>query len=139
MTLIIKEVRSAIFTSKQDKASRVDEISNRFLRIIVNELLSQLIYLFQAYVDRGYHLRKFKIINTIVLRKLGKDNYFELKSYRSIALLSTLRKILKKIIAKRLSDCVEKNALLFLEQISARRDRSIEIALKILINVIYTM
>ena len=51
-------------------------------------------------------------MNIIILRKLEKDNYFKLKSYKLIIFLNTLEKILKKIIAKRLSDYIEKNILL---------------------------
>ena len=49
-----------------------------------------------------------------MLRKSKKENYFESKSYRSITLLSTLRKTLKIVIARRLSDCVKDNDLLSL-------------------------
>ena len=50
-----------------------------------------------------------------MLRKSKKKNYFESKSYRLITLLSILRKTLKIIIARRLSDCVEDNNLLSLK------------------------
>ena len=44
----------------------------------------------------------------IILRKSSKDNYIESKSYRLIALLNIIRKALKTIIIKRLSDYIEK-------------------------------
>ena len=93
----------------------VNGILNRFLRVVAKELLPQLTRLFQIYIDLRYYLKEFKIANMIVLRKPGKDNYLELKSYRLIALLSTIGKTLKTIIVKRLSDYVEKYNLLFLE------------------------
>ena len=91
-------------------------MSNRFLRIVVGELLPQLIQLFQIYIDLGYYLREFKTANTIVLRKLGKNNYFKPKSYRLIALLSTIGKALKAVIVKRLSDYVKEYNLLPFKQ-----------------------
>ena len=39
----------------------------------------------------------------LTLRKLKKRDYTDLKSYRSIALLNTLRKLLERIIASRIS------------------------------------
>ncbi len=44
----------------------------------------------------------FKRAITIVLRKLSKKNYLKLFVFKLIALLNTLRKILKLIILKRL-------------------------------------
>ena len=48
----------------------------------------------------------------IILRKSRKNNYLKLKLYKLIALLSILKKILKKIIIKKLSDYVKENILL---------------------------
>ena len=60
-------------------------------------------------------MREFKIVNIIVLRKSGKDNYIVPKLYQPIALLSTLGKALKVVVVKRLSDFAEKYNLLPLE------------------------
>ena len=107
-----KEVRAAIFRPKQDKVPGVNGMLSRFLRIVAGELLPQLTRLFQVYIDLRYHLKEFKIANTIILRKSGKDDYSESKSYRLIALLSTIGKTLKAIVTKRLSDYAEKHNLL---------------------------
>ncbi len=72
-----------------------------------------------------------------MLRKSKKKNYFESKSYRLIALLSTLKKILKTVIARRLSDCVEDNNFFSSEQMKVRRKRSTETALETIIDVVY--
>ena len=63
----------------------------------------------------NYYFKKFRKINIIVLRKSKKENYFESKSYRLITLLSTLRKTLKTVIARRLSDYVKDNDLFSLK------------------------
>ena len=134
-----KEVRTAIFRPKQDKAPGIDGMPNRFLRMVAGELLPQLTRLFQACIDLGYHPREFKTANTIVLRKPGKDDYSEPKSYRPIALLSTMGKALEAVIAKRLSDCAEEYDLLPPEQMGARRGRSTETALETIVNAVYTV
>lgn len=80
-----------------------------------------------------------KKANTIVLRKPKKYDYSEPKSYRPIALLSTLGKALETVIAKRLGDCAEDNSLLPPEQMGARRKRSTETALETIVNAIHTV
>ena len=87
----------------------------------------------------SYHSKEFRKINIIMLRKSKKKDYFESKSYRLITLLSTLRKTLKTVIARRLSDCVEDNNLLSSEQMKVRRKRSTKIALETIIDVVYTV
>jgi len=47
-------------------------------------------------------LSYFKKTTTIMLRKLKKKDYSKLSSFRFIALLNTLNKMLKLIILKRL-------------------------------------
>ncbi len=60
----------------------------------------------------GYHPKEFYKANTIILRKPKKENYFESKSYKLIALLSILEKALKIVITRRLNNCVKDNSLL---------------------------
>ena len=54
-------------------------------------------------------------MNIIVLKKLKKEDYIDLKAYKPIIFLSTLGKILKTIIAKYLSNYTEENNFLFTE------------------------
>ncbi len=135
--IIKKEIRKTIFRSKSDKASGVDDLPNRFLRLVTEKLFSKIRHLFQVCVNVSYHFKKFYKINIIVLRKSKKENYFESKSYRSIALLSTLRKILKTVITRRLNNCAEDNNLLSSEQIRVKRKRSTKIVLKTIIDAVY--
>jgi len=50
--------------------------------------------------------------NIIVLKKLKKGDYLELKSYKLIVLLDTLGKILEAVVSRRLSNIAEKYELL---------------------------
>ncbi len=134
-----EEVRKAIFRPKPDKAPGVDGLPNRFLRLVTEKLLPKFRYLFQACVEVGYHPREFRKANTIVLRKPKKEDYSEPKSYRPIALLSTLGKALETVIARRLSDCAEDNGLLPPEQMGARRKRSTETALETIVDAVHTV
>ena len=134
-----EEIRKTIFRSKLDKASGVDNLLNRFLRLVTEKLLFKIRYLFQIYVDVSYHSKKFRKTNIIVLRKSKKKNYFESKSYRLITLLSTLEKILEIMIARRLSDYVEDNNLLSLEQMRVRRKRFTKIILETIVDAVHTV
>ena len=74
--------------------------------------MSDTTHLFQACLDVGYHPRRFKEAKTIILKKPAKPDYSEVKAYRPIALLYTLKKALKIVIAKILSDYAEDHGLL---------------------------
>ena len=97
-----------------------------------NDIAPSLACLFDACYKQGYHPKLFKKANTVVLKKPGKDNYSDAKSYRPIALLDTIGKILEEIVAKRLSDIAEANNFLPKNQMGARRNRSTETALELL-------
>ena len=54
----------------------------------------------------------FKRVNTVVLRKLKKNDYTDLKAYRLIALLNIIEKALKLVVARKLTDVTKANHLL---------------------------
>ena len=55
------------------------------------------------------------MVNMIVLKKPKKEDYTDLKVYRLIILLLTLKKILEIIIIKRLNNYIKENNLLLIE------------------------
>ena len=61
----------------------------------------------------------FKTIRTIILAKLGRD-YYKTKSYRPIILLDTLRKVLKKLIAKTILSLIKQYRLFLKHQLGGR-------------------
>ena len=82
------------------------------MRTVYAELLETFTKIFQACLDQGYYPRQFREVNTVILKKLKKIDYSELKAYRPITLLDTLGKALETVISKRLSDIVERKQLL---------------------------
>jgi hypothetical protein len=56
--------------------------------------------------------RAWKAAVTLALRKPNKEDYTDLKAYRPIALLNTMNKLLKRVIARKLSQLVEMHNLL---------------------------
>ena len=75
-------------------------------------MLSAFNCLFNAYVKLKYYPKIFKRANTVVLRKLKKNDYIDLKAYRLIALLNTIKKALKLVVVRKLTDVTKTNHLL---------------------------
>ena len=101
--------------------------------------MGEITRLFQVYLDLGYHPRRFKEANTIILKKPKKADYSEPKSYRPIALLDTIGKALETVISKRLSAIAEQYKLLPDQQIGAKKGRSVKTALESLTESIHTV
>lgn len=134
-----KEMIRAVMRLKFNKTSEINDLLNRFLKMILKRLKTSLTHVFRACLKLEYHLKEFKKVNIIILRKSKKKNYIESKSYRRIVLLNILSKTLKIIIARRLSNYVEDNNMLLNEQMKVRRDRFSETTLKIIMKVIHTV
>ena len=74
-----------------------------------------------------------------MLRKLKKKNYLKFSSYKSIALLNMLNKILKSIVFERIRYIVETLKIFLNIQMSARKQRLINTILQFIIKKIYTI
>ena len=74
-----------------------------------------------------------------MLRKSNKKNYTKLSSYKSIALLNTLNKMLKSIMSKRFRYVVEMLNMFSNIQIKARKQRSINTTLQFITKKIHTI
>ena len=77
----------------------------------------------------GYYLIKLKQSLTIALQKPGKNNYLNPKAYRPIALLNTIKKLIKSILIKKISALAEKHHLLLKIYIGRRKLRSTDHAI----------
>ena len=124
-----REVRTALSIVATRKAPGQDGIPNLVLNILKDILTLILTSLFNACITYGYCPNHFKVAETVSLRKPGKEDYTEAKSYRPVALLSTLGKILEKIIARRLSELVERFSLLPATHMGGRKGVSTDHAL----------
>jgi hypothetical protein len=113
-SLITKdEIRQTIKRCKSNNASESDDILNRIFKIFVDKLMSHLMSLFRVCAALNYHSRCFRETHIIVLKKSKKKNYTNVKTYKSIALLNTLDKVLKSMITRRISDLTKTHDLLF--------------------------
>ena len=114
------KVRQTIKRIKADKASNVSNILNKVLQTDLAELILILMSLFNVYVTYRYHSKQFKKTQMIVLCKSKKSNYTDSNTYQFIALLNIMRKALKLIMIKRLSNIIETHYMLSDAQMKAR-------------------
>ena len=97
------ETERAVRRATPNKAPGTDDITNGILHQVLDILLPSLHKLFNACLQQGYCPVYFKETITVALRKPGKDDYTQPKSYRPITLLNTLGKALEAIVAQRLT------------------------------------
>ncbi|KAI1002566.1 hypothetical protein K3495_g5640 [Podosphaera aphanis] len=122
-----------------DKAPGLDGIPNRFLKQCRATLSNDLAELFNACLSLGYHPKGFKESATIGLMKPQKPRYDIPQSYRQIALLDTMGKLLEKLAANRISKAAKDFNLLLGEQMNARPKRSTISAVELLTDYIHTI
>lgn len=106
------EVAEIIKRLSSKKAPGPDQIANEAIKMASDVLVSYLAHVFNACLRLAYHPSNFKHATTIILRKPGKKTYSHPKSWRPIALLPCLGKILERILADRLKDLAMQNNLL---------------------------
>jgi hypothetical protein len=97
------EIKQVIQRCKLNSVFEFDYISNKILKILCIELMLSLMSLFRVCVELNYYSRCFKIAHIIVIKKINKKNYFDVKTYKLITLLNTLSKALKSIIIRRIN------------------------------------
>ncbi|MBW0479977.1 hypothetical protein O181_019692 [Austropuccinia psidii MF-1] len=96
------EVTNAISTLPNRKAPGPDGIPNKLIKLSTTHLAPILTDLFNCCLRQGQYPSKWKESWTAIIRKSVKDDYTDPRAYRPIALLSTLGKLLEKIINNRL-------------------------------------
>jgi hypothetical protein len=139
-SLITKnEIRQTIKRCKSNNALKFDDILNRIFKILVDKLMSHLMSLFRVCAALSYHSRCFREIHIIALKKSRKENYTNVKTYKSIAFLNTLDKVLKSVIARRINDLTKTHDLFFVNQMNEHKSRSCETILKLLTKQIHTI
>ena len=122
-----------------NKAPGPDGIPNGFLQAMGSPLIRALQELAQACWDWQYFPRACCTARTVAMRKPDKGNYTEPKSWRPIALLNTIGKVVEAVTARYLQDVAERWKLLPETQMGARKNRSTETALDWLLSQVRTV
>jgi len=110
--IVEHEVREALRMAPPDKAPGEDGMSNRILKAAAKELIPIYMVLFNKSIQLKYCPTRFKKSITVALRKPGKDDYSQPKSYRPVALMNTIGKVLDTILARRVQYYAERYHML---------------------------
>ena len=127
-----EDIIAALKGLAPNKALGLKKITNQFLKMCGEQLAPVLAKLFSSYIIIRYYPKPFKDSIIVVLRKLQKPSYSTAKAYWPIALLNTIRKLLKRIVAGRLFRIAEETGILLASQIGAKLGRLTQTALELL-------
>ena len=97
-----REIMKVIHKINLNKTFEINEIINKMLRQLARVVIKQIYFFFDKYIKKKIQSSHFKKIFTIMLRKSRKKNYSKFSSYKLIALLNTLNKMLKSIVFERI-------------------------------------
>jgi ribonuclease HI len=135
--ITLDEVRNAIFQSSPNKAPGPDDIPTLVWRNVWEEAKDNIMALYRASLKLGHLPKTWRNARIVPLRKPGKPDYTIPKAFRPISLLATISKGLEAVVANRLSYMAEHHSLLPGNHFGARKRRSCEQALNILVERIY--
>ena len=121
-----------------NKVSKDDEITNDIFKKTITIIASHFHRIFNACLKESYCSKHFRDSIIITLRKSKKSHYFTIASYRSIALLNIMSKIMKFIVIKRINYSIETYNLLSITHIRIKKTMSIEHALHYIVERIQT-
>ena len=105
-----EETLSVLRKLHVDKAVGPDNISNKLLKLAANSLAPSLTILFNKVVQSATYPQIWKQANVIPIYKKGNSQ--DKKNYRPISLLSSVGKVLEKIIFNKIYAMLEEHGLL---------------------------
>lgn len=130
--LTMEEIEEKVFAAKPRKAPGNDGLPAEVWKQVWPAVKDRVLQLFRKSLNDGALPTQWKSAKIIPLKKPGKDDYSQARTWRPISLLSTLGKILEAVIAERISYAVETFGLLPTNHFGARKSRSAEQALLLL-------
>jgi hypothetical protein len=133
------EIEGIIRRQASKKAPGRDGIPMEFLKAMGRPLAEAVAGLAEGCWRAGYYPERFREAQTVVLKKPGKGAYNTAGAWRPIALLNTIGKLIETAMARRLQELAETHRLLPGEQMGARKGRSVDTALELLIEQVYTV
>ncbi|KAI9037662.1 uncharacterized protein KD926_000148 [Aspergillus affinis] len=133
------EVLRCIRRAPPDKVPGPDGIPNKVWHWLgeVFSFLTVLTQIFNACLRLGHNPEYFQQSTTVVLRKTAPRDYRLAKSYRPIALLNTLGKILEAVATVRIAWALEERNLLPRSHLGGRRGISVDHLIQLLLDQIF--
>jgi hypothetical protein len=135
----IDEITAILASCSSSSAPGDDEIPFSFLKALDKPVARALTLLANISLKLKYLPPFLKRARTIVLRKPGKASYETASSWRPIALLKTIGKVIEKVMAKRIREAAEARNLLPPSQMGARAGRGTDTALELLTSMVRTI
>ena len=117
-------VGQALIIQVATKAPRPDKINFQILQMIWGWDKARITSMVYHSIRLGYHPTQWKRARGILLEKGGKRDCGLVRSYRVISLLNCIGKVVKKVVAKELSQYCEDYSKLHLGQMGKRKERS---------------
>ena len=132
------EVMNAIKRPGPWKAPGPDGIPNRILQLTATLLAPILRRIYNRCMELGHQPQAWRTSTTVALRKPQKEDYTKPKSWRPIALLNTMGKVLDSMIAQRISYWTEEEGLLPPGHMGGRKNIGVEQAIHLLLERIHS-
>lgn len=134
-----QEVLDAIKRAPTDKAPGVDSIPNRVWKILVanDDFVDIVTSIFHACMRTGYNPRHFQTSITVTICKGSPRDFRMPKSYRPVALLYTLGKILESIVAARIAWAVEEYGILLKTHLGGREGISVDHVMQLILDRVH--
>jgi hypothetical protein len=102
----------------------IDGISTELLKFLAIELSWPLAHIFNLSLSNGIFPDRLKSSRTVPIFKSGRNDLCD--NYRPIALLSTLSKVLEKMVSVKLVNHLDRNKILYEHQYGFQRQKSTE-------------
>ena len=126
-------------TRKSFRASEINSILNKFLYVMSSSLTRAVTTLITVCWHLKMFSQFFKTVCTIMLKKSNKALYEDSGAWQSIALLNTLRKLMKELMTRQLLKTAKKHKLIAETQIRAYTEHFTETALDLFTEQIHTV
>ena len=107
---------------KSKSSSGIDEIPSKLLKCFNKKVVLALSYIFNLSFKQGKFIECFKIAKVIPIHKSGPKN--DIINYKPISMLSSLSKVLEKLVYNRLYAFFTTHNILFEAQFGFRKNSS---------------
>jgi len=140
LAFLKEEFRQAIINCNNSSTPGPDKLSWSHLKIILkdDDCLNIIISIANTCIDLGYWPLHFKRSTMIVIPKPNKKSYNSPKAFRPIVLLSTVGKLIEKVIGERLQFNIASNKFIHPSQLGGLKFKSTIDAGIALTHIIYT-
>ena len=128
------EIKNIISGLKSKSSSGIDIIPSKLLKCFNENVLFTLSHIFNLSFKQGKFIECFKIAKLIPIHKSGTKN--EINNFRPISLLSSLSKVLEKLVYNRVYAFFSKHNILFEAQFGFRKNSSTSHAATMLVEKI---